>query len=821
MLLIHALKDALERPTAVHQVPERPVASWTPDYAIWRFLKALRDSPTALTDHAILLRQALRWSGLTNLMLAPSPGRPSETLRRVGIVEVGNCHVRVLPYRPSWAFPAEGSAVTALDDPPQPAVIDESEPAEPWLAALRDHLTWRSPAQKDACWAALTAREGGTSLIALPTGAGKSLAFQAVTRFSNGLTLVIVPTVALAIDHSLGASKLFESLRTVNPLAYEAGQSGDSSIRDAIRSRTSRLIFASPEACVSGSLHDVLSDAAQSGWLRAVVVDEAHIVETWGADFRVDFQLLSNTLVEWRHLSGGALRTILLSATFSDDCRQTLKGLFAPDATGWTECVSQRLRPEMNYFCHPFPTEEPRQAALVEAIYHLPRPAIVYVTEVSEAHALFRTCRDRLGLDRVACFTGDTGSRDRRRILSDWRADAIDLVVATSAFGMGVDKADVRTVIHACVPETLDRYYQEVGRGGRDGASVICVLMPSTNDWDVAKTLAPTFLGDKKLRLRWQALWGGRQAVPGAESNVFDLPLHVRHADLFGARSYRENIQWNKRLLLLLVRAEHAQLLGSIRREELQPEESVSDEWARVQVDFSSFEDVIPLITVRRTQEIQRSENALRLLESYVYGNEPICRVLLKQYGATTARACGSCPSCRSGAAQPAVSRPLELLPGTQTKPTVELVLGLYDFRGNRQRDDVVMLLRTVLRRLHVRRFFCAPEAWEDLCELFSEAFTIEGPELYRLDPAVPGRSYPVDPDDRIICIHASGYSLALEEFNRSGCVVTHWVPAGMAQRDANGRWPMLSEGASLYTDADQWLASTDKARALTRAPSG
>jgi ATP-dependent DNA helicase RecQ len=809
MSLISALTEALAGQAVGSELPPRPLATWTPDYAVWRFLKALRDSPTALTDHAILLRQALRWSGLTHLDSGLSSRWSSDTLHRVGIVAGNHGHVRVVPLRPSWWLALDHSAATSLDGPPRLQVINESEPAEPWLASLRDHLTWRSPAQKDACWAALTAREGGTSLIALPTGAGKSLAFQVVTRFSKGLTLVVVPTIALAIDHSLSALHLFQELPGVNPLAYESTQRSDGSIRDAIRNRSSRLIFASPEACVSGSLCTVLGEAAQAGWLRTVVIDEAHIVETWGADFRVDFQLLSNTLVDWRQRSNHALRTILLSATFSDDCQQTLKALFAPGTTPWSECVSQRLRPEMNYFCAPFETDPSRQAALVEAIYQLPRPAIVYVTEVNEANALFEICRAQMGLQRVECFTGDTPPRERRRILSEWRADALDLMIATSAFGMGVDKPDIRAVVHACVPETLDRYYQEVGRGGRDGASVTCLLMPSTPDWEVAKGLTPTLLGDEKIRLRWQSLWNQRQAVPGAAANVFDLPLNVRHKDLFGARSYRENIQWNKRLLLLLVRAGYARLIGSIRREELQAEEAVPDESARVEVKFSTLEDITALIGDRRNQEVERSAKAQQLLESYVFKGEAICRVLLKQYGSTTARACGSCQRCRSGEVQSAPCRPLELQPMTKTQPTVELVLGLNDFNSARHRDEVVMLLRNISRQLRVRRFFCPKHSWRLVRDFFEEAFATDGSELYRLDAPLPGRTYPVGTDERIICIHAQGYDPVLEEFNRAGKIVTHLVPSGKVKRDANGRWPLLSEGAQLYTDADQWFSRT------------
>ena len=105
---------------------------------------------------------------------------------------------------------------------------------------------------------------------------------------------------------------------------------------------------------------------------------------------------------------------------------------------------------------------------MLEALRHVPRPAILYVTRVVDAKAW----RDRLeaeGFEHAELVHGETGANERDRILRGWRDGDIDLVVATSAFGLGIDYRHVRAVVHACIPESLDRFYQEVGRGGRDG----------------------------------------------------------------------------------------------------------------------------------------------------------------------------------------------------------------------------------------------------------------------------------------------------------------------------------------------------------------
>ena len=133
-------------------------------------------------------------------------------------------------------------------------------------------------------------------------------------------------------------------------------------------------------------------------------------------------------------------------------------------------------------------TAAERDALLVRLIDKLPRPAIVYTTLVTHAEALHHAIKAR-GYQRLALFTGQMGDGDvRLKIVTDWTHGAIDLVVATSAFGMGIDKDDVRTIVHACVPESPSRYYQEIGRAARDGNQALALMLWSDDrgkdgDW--------------------------------------------------------------------------------------------------------------------------------------------------------------------------------------------------------------------------------------------------------------------------------------------------------------------------------------------------
>ncbi|MGW8201208.1 helicase-related protein [Sphingomonas bisphenolicum] len=114
-------------------------------------------------------------------------------------------------------------------------------------------------------------------------------------------------------------------------------------------------------------------------------------------------------------------------------------------------------------------------------------PSCPYATEIAAAKVLHDRLRDERGYGRVALFTGDTGARDRRRIVEDWAGDAYDIVVATSALGMGIDKPDVRTVVHACLPEGPERWYQEIGRASRDSGQglAVCLFVDGAKTSDV------------------------------------------------------------------------------------------------------------------------------------------------------------------------------------------------------------------------------------------------------------------------------------------------------------------------------------------------
>jgi len=425
-------------------------------------------------------------------------------------------------------------------------------PADPAIVDAFKHEFYLSVAQGDAIRSVMLAPPGGVFLVNLPTGGGKSLVGLSMALLgdtaSRGVTIVIVPTVALAIDQVEQAKQLTRG----HVDAWHSGlsEADRKSIRQRVRLGTQGVLYVSPESLV-GALARVLYEAAGKELLRAFIVDEAHMVAQWGHDFRPEFQAMG---AMWRSLrekcpSSKAFRTILMTATLTEDSYSTLCTFFGPADT--IEVISSVfLRPEPDYFIAKCSTVDVQDFRVLDVLRHGPRPVILYVTEVEQAKRWAQKLR---GLDwkRVGCVHGDSATEERESAIDDWRSNRTDIMVATSAFGLGMDKRDVRMVIHACVPETIDRFYQEVGRGGRDGHASASFLIYTELDRNTAARLGQPAIITEELGLdRWKAIWH--------DSQWEDLTLL---ANLRALRptidwdSSERNMKWNLRTILLLARA--------------------------------------------------------------------------------------------------------------------------------------------------------------------------------------------------------------------------------------------------------------------------
>lgn len=438
-----------------------------------------------------------------------------------------------------------------------------------FLLRITNRLEYRSPAQKAAVRAVATMPEGATLMVGLPTGGGKSLCFQSLAllereRNPHAFVLLIVPTIALALDHE-------RSLKSIPGLEASRSLTGDQSaetkqsIIDEMKRGEIPILITSPEKALD--LVDELSEAADRlhdlkailpGQLSAIAIDEAHMVEDWGKSFRPAFQHFASwaNLIREKHQT----KILLLSATLSPSTTNLLKASYKRDKE-WLYVNGSEPRYEFTLFARSFQDSRPRDETLLEAIDLAPRPTIVYVTEVERAKDLFRQLKDERGYERIAMFTGETSQSERRNTISQWSDNRIDLIVATSAFGMGIDKADVRTVIHACLPETTARYYQEIGRAGRDGKQAFGLALwtkaPAirSDERTAYRMAVGDNLSSETARARWEAIRRSGQwswSRDGRRQLVVDL--RAAHAEINVADS-DYNINWNRYLLLLMQRA--------------------------------------------------------------------------------------------------------------------------------------------------------------------------------------------------------------------------------------------------------------------------
>ncbi|HEY2398156.1 MAG TPA: RecQ family ATP-dependent DNA helicase, partial [Solirubrobacteraceae bacterium] len=330
------------------------------------------------------------------------------------------------------------------------------------------------PGQREAVQAAL---EGRDSLVVMPTGGGKSLCYQLPALAEDGLVLVVSPLIALMSDQ---LRRLQEVGVRASMLASGMQDGHNAQALRELRGGATQLVLAAPERFASAAFREALASREVS----LFVVDEAHCVAEWGHDFRPDYLRLDEVIGSLRPAAGASGRPAVMAATATATPRVAQE---IAARLGLRDPVSIRSgfdRPNLSFDVISLEGKGAvarKQAVLLHALREpASRPAIVYCGTRKDTDLLSESLAAE-GIATVAYHAG-MGAEARRSSQAAFMEGRAEVVVATNAFGMGVDKADVRTVAHWALPTSLEAYYQEAGRGGRDGAPARALLLASRMD---------------------------------------------------------------------------------------------------------------------------------------------------------------------------------------------------------------------------------------------------------------------------------------------------------------------------------------------------
>ena len=317
--------------------------------------------------------------------------------------------------------------------------------------------------QADAIATVLSGRD---VLVVLPTGGGKSLCYQVPALVLPGMTVVISPLISLMHDQVQALER--RGIRATYVDSTLARGELHSRLTRAFRGEL-KLLYVAPERLMTGDLAHRL----RSTELSLLAVDEAHCISEWGHDFRPSYLRLAQA-----RMAIGAPPTIALTATATPEVRRDivrLVGLKQPRVI-----VTGFDRPNLTFRVQRASTDKAKCAALLGLMRGSTGASVVYASTRGTVERLAGLLT-RNGVPAAAYHAGREDAV-RARAQAAFMTDRVRAIVATNAFGMGVDKSDVRAVVHYAMPGTLEAYYQEAGRGGRDGRSAVATLLHAYTD---------------------------------------------------------------------------------------------------------------------------------------------------------------------------------------------------------------------------------------------------------------------------------------------------------------------------------------------------
>ncbi len=398
-----------------------------------------------------------------------------------------------------------------------------------WPAVLREKFGF-SEFRKGQAEVLSALENHGRAVAVFPTGAGKSICYQLPALTYPGLTLVISPLIALMKDQiDFLRSRGIEAGRLDSSLTFEETRS----VQDKINSGDLKLLYVSPERFKNERFLQMISRQP----ISLFAVDEAHCISEWGHNFRPDYLKLADIARGLR-----AERILALTATATPTVTRDICAAF--DIPPEAAIVTGFYRANLKLAITPVTGEE-REGLLVKRLQaRAPGPTIVYVTLQKTANTLAAYLRSA-GFPAEAYHAG-MNTDERTAVQERWMASDRGIVVATIAFGMGIDKANVRYVYHFNLPKGIENYSQEIGRAGRDGADSVVEMFACPDD---IPTLENFVYGDTPTHESIQAL----------------VTYLLSRGEQFDVSLYELSDKFDIRQLVLKTALTYLELLGAIK----------------------------------------------------------------------------------------------------------------------------------------------------------------------------------------------------------------------------------------------------------------
>lgn len=532
------------------------------------------------------------------------------------------------------------------------------------IAKDRLGYTELRPGQRDAVQAVL---DGQDTLVIMPTGSGKSAIYQIAAYLIPGATVVVSPLIALQRDQvqsiaeqNIGDAAMVNSAITTTQREETLEQLEEGELE---------FLFLAPEQFNSPETLDRLKAAQPS----LFVVDEAHCISAWGHDFRPDYLRLGQVIETLGHP-----RILALTATAAPPVRQEIvERLGMRDATVFVQGFD---RPNIWLAVERFDDNEEKCDRVLDRVVHAEKPGIVYVATRKGTEELAAQLEAQ-GV-RSHFYHAGMNASDREETEVAFMKDEIEVLVATTAFGMGVDKPNVRFVFHADISDSLDSYYQEIGRAGRDGEPAQAVLFYNPND----------------LNLRRFFSSSGQVNADHIEQ-VVDALQNQKNA--IATKILQEHVDLSKSKLRSALN-----YLADIDVIETSP---TGDITLTQDVDL---EDTVEAVAQAQEQRQQVERSRLEMMRNYAEIRGCRREYVLNYFGETFEGSCDYCDNCKAGTSGTALNDtehqpyPLESQvihkswgEGTVMRYEADKMVILFDKVGYKTLDIKTVVLRQLLRR--------------------------------------------------------------------------------------------------------------------------